>query len=520
MPGPSTPTSCCGRGPPWRTGSGWRGRPRDRRRDGLFRPADSLPIGRIECVFMESGAGRKLAAGAGWLGLAGWLGVGCAAAPPDIPVVPLTGWEYVGERTPVPGPDISAADRNALAAAWEMIVGGRLGEAYLALEPLRLSASEDSGVLAADGFFQFRRGDLESADGLFAKALEVNPGDALAALGAVLAVPEDADTETLYARLTRLSENEPESPLAAERIPELRLDVAELRLSRARLLTRSAGPGPEVSAAWRALLEVMPDSSDIYLEAAEAAAAAGDVSTARDWFDRAVPLLGEGGAATIGARLAAAEMLADAGRSFESLERLDAIIGDPALNDFEGHRKRADDLALRLEIARRDSQLGQIPETERVTREQLAAVLIAELGEPESAATGAGTAEPERFIAIDLEGSWAAGLIRRAVRAGYLSLFPDHTFKPRDFVSRADLAESLVAAFSVLDPLRFEQAMLDAAGREVPDLPPGHRSRESAAICLELELLALEDDRFEPRSFASGAEAVRAVQALRNHLTS
>ena len=461
-------------------------------------------------------AGARFAA----LILAGFgLGAGCATPPPDIPVVPVDGWDHAAGRVPTPGPNLDPSEAALLNAVWEMIVAGRLGSALEQMEPLRTSNPGDPGVLAADGFLQLRSGHPDDAETLFAQALEANPDDGLAALGAAITVLHGSDTETLFRRLVRLQRIEPDAPLALEWIPLVRLDVAEARLSRARELARGDGAGAAVTAAYHALIEVLPDSGDILLEAAEAAERAGDPKAAQRWFDEVAVLPGTGQALAMAARLSAAELLAEQDRSLESLERLDVILGDPFLDDFEDLRARAETLALRLEIARHDRQLTQIRETERVTREQLAAVLIAELGEPESQPSGPAAGAPERWIAIDLEGTWAAGLIRRSIRAGYLSLFPDHTFKPRDFVTRAELAESLAAALRVLEPDLHEDTRRGAAGRDVPGLPAGHRNRDAAAVCLSLGLLRLEGGGFRPRDFASGAEAVRAIQALRRQRT-
>lgn len=429
--------------------------------------------------------------------------------------MPLDGWAYVGDRTPVPGGNLPETAAGELAASWALIVEGRLGEAEVQLAPLRTSAPDDPGVLSADGFLALRSGRIPEGEELFQRALESEPGDVLAALGAVLIVLEGRDREVLFERLQRLSQLEPEAAVVMERLPALALEVAEDRLVRARELARSDAGGPDVADAYRRALEAMPDSADLFLEAAEAAANAGARESAREWFDTVAESPSASDRQALVAALAAAELLADERRLAASLTRLDRILRDPELRGFPDLRSRAADLERRLEVARLSELYSRIREAERVTREQLAALLAAEIGPPEEG-------EPdsrEPVIAIDLERSWAANLIQMVVSAGYLRLYPDHTFKPRGLVTRGELAESLAAALGRFDPEVRRAAAADSERLELGDVPADHRYRAVAAAAVELGLLrTTAAGMFRPRAFASGAEAVRAVEALRDLL--
>lgn len=442
------------------------------------------------------------------------LGAGCATKPlPEIPVVPLDEWAYVEDQVPVPGPGLPEGAVRDLSESWGFIVAGRLGEADLQLAPLRDLAPGDPGVLAAAGFLTLRSGDRAGAGELFERALDAAPDDVLASLGALLLILDTADQELLFTRLKRLSELDPDAAVAVERLPGLALEVAENRLARARELARSDAPGPSVAEAYRSALEAMPDSADLFLEAAEAAFAAGDRESAREWFDTVARNPAASKRQALLSGLAAAELLADGRRFTESLTRLDGILGDPALRGFADLVDRADGLERRLEVARLSERYARIREAERVTREQLAALLAAEIGEPDH------DRNTDPVIAIDLERSWAASLIQTAVGAGYLRLFPDHTFKPRGLVTRAELAESLAAVFGKFDPEALRTAADDSSRLDLSDVPPGHRYREAVAIAAQLGLLRVSDaGTFRPRAFASGAEAVRAVSTLRDLL--
>ena len=442
------------------------------------------------------------------------LVAGCASKPlPEIPVVPLDEWAYVEDQAPVPGPDLPEGAVRDLSESWALIVAGRLGEADLQLAPLRTLAPGDPGVLSAAGFLALRSGSPSGAGELFERALDAAPDDVLASLGTLLLILESDDQELLFTKLKHLSELDPDASVVVERLPGLALEVAENRLSRARELARSDEPGPSVVEAYRAALEAMPDSADLFLEAAEAALAAGDRQSAREWFETVAANPAASKRQALLSGMAAAELLADARRFGESLTRLDGILRDPALRGFADLVDRADGLERRLEVARLSERYARIREAERVTREQLAALLAAEIGEPDH------DRNTDPVIAIDLERSWAASLIQTAVGAGYLRLFPDHTFKPRGLVTRAELAESLTAVFGKFDPQALRIATDDSSQLDLSDVPPDHRYREAVAVAAQLGLLRVSDAGvFRPLAFASGAEAVRAVSTLRDLL--
>ncbi len=457
--------------------------------------------------------GRALGRAARWIGSL-CLGAGCASTPPpEIPLVPLDEWAYVEDRAPVPGPDLTEGAARDLGESWALIVAGRLGEADLRLAPLRTLASGDPGVLAAAGFLALRSGDRPGAGELFERALAAAPDDVLASLGDLLLVLDIEDQELLFTKLKRLSELDPDASVVSERLPGLALEVAENRLSLARERARAGESGPSVAEAYRAALEAMPDSADLFLEAAEAALAAGDRASARHWFETVAANPAANRRQALLSGLAAAELLADGRRFTESLTRLDGILRDPALHGFADLVDRAAGLERRLEVARLSERYATIREAERVTREQLAALLAAEIGEPDD------DRNTDPVIAIDLERSWAASLIQTAVGAGYLRLFPDHTFKPQALVTRAELAESLAAVFGKFDPAALRAAAEDSARLDLSDVPPDHRYREAVAVAAQLGLLRVSDaGAFQPRAFASGAEAVRAISTLRDLL--
>ncbi len=435
---------------------------------------------------------------------------GCAArAVPDIPVVPFPHWVWADGADPGNFRTLPENARPTATALWQEIRAGRLVAAHRLLAELEAEAPESAAALALSGYLEIRKGRQDEAETRFARAVAVDAGDPFTLLGYSLLALDRNDAEEALARLRRLAAVAPDAPVVAERLSVLTLDVAESRLGRARRLVREGASGARVVAAYRTALELFPEADDLHLEAADAALAAGAPADARDWYDRAAGSPGTTGE-TLGIRVAAAEAALAAGDTDGAAARLLRMESHPELDGFPEIRERTAELASRIERARLPAAYRRIRESERVTREELAALLAGELGNH-------GASAP--VIAIDIERSWAAGLIRDAVAAGYLSLFPDHTFQPKGLVHRMALAESLAAALRIHDPETWREAARASRDRRFEDLAETHPQRGAAAIAIELGLLEVEGGaRFAGREFASGAEAVRAVFALRDLL--
>jgi hypothetical protein len=156
-------------------------------------------------------------------------------------------------------------------------------------------------------------------------------------------------------------------------------------------------------------------------------------------------------------------------------------------------------------------QYLEIAEAERLTREQLAALLFIKLRPLLEAADFRGD-----VIATDIGGSWARVFIREVVGAEIMSVFSNHTFQPTGFVRRAELAVTLAAA---VDALSSEPVYRSNPQLDIRDVSPENVNYRSVALVVSLGLVEVDDEgRFEPTRFVSGPEAVKAVDILAERL--
>lgn len=433
---------------------------------------------------------------------------GCAAKR-SFTIAPVPAWDVV-QGLQIDAPDeLPERQRRQLDEGWESLKAGALESAAPAIETLGLSYGDVSEVGTVRGFLELRQGSLPAAERFFRDALSARPDYVPAQTGTVLAALAADDNESAFERLTTLGELSPASPLIDRYLPTLQLEVAESRLGRAREL-RAQQQHEEAAAAYELALRAAPEAGGLFLEAAEAEIAAGQLDGAVEHASRAAELEPDNADAhrALGE---AQEASGNVSAAYEAYRRsLELRPGDAAVE------RRAEALQARYEQENLPPEYDEIRDSERLTREQLAAVVFLTLRDFFDAAPG-----EERVIATDLGESWASAFIRRVLAKGVMDVYPNHTFQPRGFVRRADLARCLTTAFARFVPDGYRSAAETASlEQSFPDLRSENIHFEAAATAVALGLIErLADGAFDPQRLVSGAEAVDAATALAMEMT-
>ncbi len=421
---------------------------------------------------------------------------------------PVPDWDVV-ERMGLPAPaDLSASERTTFDRGWRSLQAGRLDAAVSDIEALARRYEKSAEVATAAAFLDLRLGKPSDAERKFQAALRVEPDLGAAQSGYFLVALQSGNEERAFERLLRLEESFPQHDLVDRYGATLRVNVAESRLASARDKMRER-KYDEAAGEYLKALEVAPQAGSLYLEAAEAELEAG-------YPDRAVVHA-----------LRATELEptnADAHRVLgEACYRNEDLAGAArALGSAWALRPEDVELRARLEAVERSLRETTLPaeyeairEADRLTREQLAALLYVDLRDAFDAAT---TRSP--VIATDVAERWASEYILQTVSAGVLEVFPNHTFQPTAFVNRLDLATALTRALENLAPDAYDAARGSSGGQEFADLARQNPGYDAAAISVSLGLLApLDGGGFEPRRIVTGLEAASAVAALRTHMT-
>jgi tetratricopeptide (TPR) repeat protein len=164
----------------------------------------------------------------------------------------------------------------------------------------------------------------------------------------------------------------------------------------------------------------------------------------------------------------------------------------------------------RAREALRPAEFRAIATAAQLTRGDLAALLGVRLEDVVR------QAPPREAVITDLQGHWAAGWITQVARAGLMDPFANHTFQPRELITRAELAAVVGRAITLLAPSRPALRGFLTDRPRIADMAEGHLSYPAAAAAVASGIMPLRaGGRFEISLPVSGAEAGDVVSRLR-----
>jgi len=424
-------------------------------------------------------------------------------------VVPVPAWELSGQVFREAPAELSPSDRRAFEQGWRALMLDDLKIASERFERLSQNRRAVPAVESALGYVELRQGNVASAEKRFARALQSEPRSVAALVGLSQTALSAGREELAFERLRALENVSPSNALVARYLPPLRLRLAESKLQEARRL-RQARSYREASAKYNEAFTITPEATGLDAEVAEVELMAGEADRAAQYAKRALETEGGNGSlwALYGDSLKAQGQLTPAVEAYAKARTL--------LPSDAGIQERFAQARAELDRETVPPEYLSIADSERLTREQLAALLAVKLHDALSSA-------PRRtnVIATDANSSWARDYIQSAVAAGLLDVFPNHTFQPRAYVRKGELALALQAALAA-----FGSSKTHVIGTSEPDplmiadVPRDHVTYTAVAQAVTLGLLPVDTmDRFEPLRFVSGQEGVEAVDALSRKVT-
>ena len=376
--------------------------------------------------------------------------------------------------------------------AWEAVLAGDSSKAIRGFEELR---RKRPGLVALDaglGFARLRRSDLPGASRSFEAALAKDPNYLPALLGAASAARRQGQADAALALYVRATDLAPNDVLARRRLGELKLQLTERHVGAAQL-ARQRGDETAAIAEYRQALQAAPELADVRIELANLLLKNGDRAGAVDLLE-ADPRQDRHALMALGELLAAQKEYA---RALDAYRRI--LRRDP--QDAEA-RERASQLRLDSELAQMPEEYRRIPQAQRVTRAELAALIASKLTALQR------LPEREPRVATDISGSWARSHILRVLSLEILDLYPNHSFQPGSTVRKGDLAAALG---KVLD-------LLAVPAREAPalkDMSPTNLQYAGAARLVSLGIMDITPEgAFEPWRVLTGKDTVAVVEAL------
>jgi hypothetical protein len=199
---------------------------------------------------------------------------------------------------------------------------------------------------------------------------------------------------------------------------------------------------------------------------------------------------------------ALAELRVERGELEEALGAYRSLLAlDP---EDSGVRERAEDVRRDLELLRMPEEYRRIPESERVSRGDLAALIAIKVTALDR------LPEPDTPVVVDVgeRWEWAGPSILEVVALDVLSLYPNHTFQPQATVRRDELAH---AVGRVLDLLEWPEQPVP----RLKDVGPSHLYYRGVTRAVAAGLLDVTPaGAFEGWRPVTGPEAVAVIEAL------
>lgn len=404
--------------------------------------------------------------------------------------VPLPeGVDLVFPATP-PGA-LKSAESRRLQDAWGKVLSGDAG-AVAAIDKLRRERSGVPAFEAALGFARLRSGDWAGAALAFDAALAKDPKYLPGLLGAGAVALRRADPDRALAFYRRALEASPQDPVARRRLGEVKLQVTERHVASAQT-ARQQGDLPAASAELRAALDAAPELADVRIDLAQLLLGQGDAAAA-------VAILEADPAQDRHVLLALGELQFAQKEYPRALEAYRKILqGNP--KDAEA-QQRASDVRRAVELSQMPEEYRRIPDSPRVTRADLAAMIAVKITALQRLPVAEGR------VATDISGSWARAHVLRVLSLDIMDVYSNHTFQPGAVVRRGDLAAALG---KVLDLLGF-------AVRPAPvlkDVSPNNLLYPGVTRVVSAGLMDVTPDgAFEAWRQVSGKDAMALVEAL------
>ena len=419
-------------------------------------------------------------------------------APPTPPSPRYQDFVFPSVPPGLSAPTVTAAHD----LAWQWLQAGYPRTAERQFETVLKKSPGFYPSQAGLGFVELATQDFEDAVKRFDQVLKQssNYAPALAGRGeALLALKRDRDALQSFEAALGVDNT---LDLPKRRVELLQFRVLEAELSSARQAAE-AGRYDEAIVAYQQAIAASPQSAFLYREIGAIERRRDNRDAAIEQYRKAVELDPNDGAAwrELG------EVLEERD---EHAAAIDAYVRAMAIEPSAAVQGRIDRLKGILALALLPAEYRRIPESERLTRGDLSALLGVRFG-PLLDSVGTRSA----VVVTDTRDHWAAPWIFAVTRAGVMEVYPNHTFQPEETVRRSDLARVVGQLLELIAQRQPAAAQRWQDRREIPDVSATHLSYEAVSASVSSGVLPLfNDGTFQLSRSVTGGEAVAALDRL------
>lgn len=192
-------------------------------------------------------------------------------------------------------------------------------------------------------------------------------------------------------------------------------------------------------------------------------------------------------------------------RSLEVYEKL--LEEEPENQEYQ---QRVEILKNRLGIFELPSQYNAISTSEAISKEEMAALLAIKFKDVLE------ETKKEPPIIIDIATSWADDYILQMTSLGLLDIYPNHTFRPKKIITRAEMAEILLRVVDHLRDLgyRFLQ-QIPPESIQISDVSADNYYYQPIIQIVSYDIMSLSLDKtFKPDIPLSGQDSIRLLDII------
>ncbi len=202
------------------------------------------------------------------------------------------------------------------------------------------------------------------------------------------------------------------------------------------------------------------------------------------------------------------DVLFSANENERSLDIYEKLIEKDSENPE--YQQRIEILKNRLGIFELPSQYNAIISSEAISKEEVAALLAIKFKDVFEEAI------KKPPIIIDIATSWADDYILKMTSLGLLDIYPNHTFRPKKIINRAEMAEILLRLVNHLSErgFRFLQ-QIPPESIQISDVSVDNYYYQPIIQILSYDIMSLSVDKtFEPDLPVSGSDSIRLLDII------
>jgi len=412
---------------------------------------------------------------------------------------------YTGNLPQSKVSELSLDERIIIEEAWNDIEKGNGRKAINQISKLNTENPFYTIIMA---YAYYLLNEIQSAEQFFKTAIENNPNIIIAHLGLAQLYQKTQRKELAFIEYREVLKKEPEHTWAKTRYEEIKAEKTREALKTAKNFMDKG----DLSAGEKVYLKALFYSP----ESAKAHKGLADIYMEEKNYDRAILHL----KALLSHQPENTKLLKSYGEAlFQNGEFKKSLEVYKDLKELEPEDqeidKRIEQLKNRLGIFELPSQYNSIPSLETITKEDMAALL----GVKFQKYLKDSSKEPP--IIIDISTSWASDYILKLTSMDILDIYPNHTFKPKKIITRAQLAEIIYRLINYFKEKGYTLIQqIPPQSINLPDVPPSNFYYRPIIMAISYGVLNTSmGGNFNPEKPVSGQEAIKAIDILLSLLT-